>query len=175
MTRKALFLLAPIALAVMAFAAEAPPNPNGAPWLSLEIPANPLDATTRGAVALVHAYYHEKHARFPASGKAEGLVDGKRYTIELAFEETSRAGVYALRQQWPTEGDWILRLSVNSGGAPPTLLVELGPNGGVDDAEFYGHKAKVLALRSVRVAHETVDAARIDAALRSLAARSSED
>ncbi len=175
MTRKFLFLLAPSALVAMAFAANAPANPKGAPWLSLEIPANPLDASTRGAVALVHAYYHENHARFPASGKAEGLVEGKRRTIDLSFDETSRAGVYALRPQWPAEGDWMLRLSVNSGGAGPTLLVELGPNGGIDEVEFYGRKAKVLALRSVRLADGNVDAARIDAALRSLALRSSED
>ena len=33
----------------------------GPPWVSIELPANPWDETTRGAFLLVHAFHHGLH------------------------------------------------------------------------------------------------------------------
>ena len=118
-------------------AADAAPAPAvaGPPWISIEYPVNPFDRTTRGAHLLVHAYYHGTPAGYPVSGAAEGLVNGERRTITLGFETTSRNGVYALRKQWPSEGSWMLVISVTQGdharGGVAQALVELAPSGAV--------------------------------------------
>ena len=107
----------------------------GPPWISIEYPVNPFDRTTRGAHLLVHAYYHGTPIAYPVSGTAEGIVTGERRTMTLRFETTSRTGVYALRKQWPSEGSWMLVISVTQGERDAAgiaqALVELSPNGSV--------------------------------------------
>jgi len=107
---------------------------SGPPWISIEYPANPHDAASRGAFLLVHAFHHGQNVAFPVSGSAEGLVDGSRRTISLELKATSRPGVYALHRQWPSEGVWTLVLAVTQGegsGNTAQALVELGANGGI--------------------------------------------
>jgi hypothetical protein len=87
----------------------------GPPWISIELPANPHDPTTRGAYLLVHAFHHGTPMAFPVTGTAEGLVNGERRTLKLGFERTTREGVYALRKQWQDEGEWTLVISVSQG------------------------------------------------------------
>lgn len=146
-------------------------DPVGAPWVSMEIPANPLDPETRGAAFLVRAYYHERPTGFEPSGTAEGLVDGRRVSVPLEFTKTSRPGVFAVRQQWPAQGRWVLAIGVSGPGGSPTLIADLGANGGVAKADqFYGNANSELSLQSVRVVR-TLDAGAIDAALRQVAAK----
>jgi hypothetical protein len=106
----------------------------GPPWISIEYPANPYDAASRGAFLLVHAFHHGTPVNFPVSGTAEGLVNGTRRTISLEFKDTSRPGVYALQKQWPAEGAWTLVLGVSQGeGEFNTVraVVELAADGRV--------------------------------------------
>ena len=83
----------------------------GPPWISIEYPPSPFDRTTRDAFLLVHAFHHGTPMNFPVAGKAEGVVNGERRSIKLDFTTTSRQGVYALRKQWPAEGNWVLDLT----------------------------------------------------------------
>ena len=103
----------------------------GPPWISIEYPPSPYDRVTRDAFLLVHAYHHSTPADFPVSGKAEGIVDGKRRTIALQFQRTSRAGVFALRKQWPEGGRWVLSLGVHQGDFVAGALVKIGADGRV--------------------------------------------
>lgn len=103
----------------------------GPPWISIEYPPSPYDRATRDAFLLVHAYHHGTPADFPVSGRAEGVVDGKRRTIELQFQRTSRPGVFALRKQWPDAGRWVLSLGVHQGDFVAGALVRLGADGRV--------------------------------------------
>jgi len=144
------------------------PEPVGAPWLSLEMPANPMDGTTEKAALLVHAFLHEHHAGYRVIGTAEGLVDGQRRSIPLEFSRTSRPGVHALDQQWPDKGQWLLKIGIE--GQSTQLVVELGPDGGIQEGRYYEWPAKTLALRSVRVVSGELSERGIDAALRRLAA-----
>lgn len=153
--------LAPVALAPGSSAV-------GAPWVALETPANPLDAATRGAALVVRVYYHARPADLPISGTAEGLVDGRRQSVPLEFTPTGTAGVYALRQQWPAKGQWLLAVSVDD-GRWANMVVELGPDGGISDGGYLEWQAKAVALRSVRVVRQLPDAAAVDRALRTLA------
>jgi hypothetical protein len=120
MTRTLARRLAPLAAvaalgaALTAFA-PAPSALFGPPWISIEYPPSPYDRVTREALLLVNAYHHATPVGLPVSGTAEGIVDGKRRTVRLQFQSTSRPGTYALRKQWPTEGAWVLNLAVTQG------------------------------------------------------------
>ena len=138
MTRITLLrLLAPAALAVGALAATVPDATAaaaeylrfGPPWISVESPPNPHDATTRGALLVVRTYHHGEQLDQGIRGTAEGLVGTERRTVRLAFDRTSQAGVYALRHQWPAEGRWALVISTGPTDGAATALVSLGDAG----------------------------------------------
>ena len=104
----------------------------GPPWISIEYPVNPYDATTRDAFLVVHAFHHGAPTAFPVSGTAEGLVNGQRQTIKLEFQKASRTGEFALRKQWPDQGTWTLVIGVLQGPEDRvTALVDLGADGQV--------------------------------------------
>ena len=54
---------------------------SGPPWISIEYPANPLDASTRAAFLLVHTFHHQTPTASTLSGTAEGLVGGERKSM----------------------------------------------------------------------------------------------
>lgn len=92
------------------------------PWLSIESPVNPYEPSARGALFLIHAAVRESVPRLQdISGSAEGLVAGARRSIVLRIDTTSRPGVFAVRRQWPTEGTWLLRISLLSTTALITM------------------------------------------------------
>lgn len=160
-------LLAPVLLLPLAFGSPAPVGP---PWISIEIPANPLDAPTRGAALLVHTYHHGDPAGYPLIGTAEGLIDGERVSVPLDLARTARPSVHAVEQQWPEQGQWVLTFSIGREGKPDaTLLVELGENGGVRESEYYDMPTKILATRSVRMVPGALGGEAIDGALRAMA------
>jgi hypothetical protein len=127
MLRRTYFI--PLVAALLATtAASAPAHVKWPPWLSIESPVNPWDASMNGAILLVHA---ATHAGPPTvadmSGSAEGIVSGARRTIALKLDATSQPGVFAVRRQWPTEGTWLLRISLLS----TTAIVSLDGAGRV--------------------------------------------
>ena len=98
------------------------------PWLSIESPVNPADRSARDAVFLVHAETHDGPSTVSAlSGSAEGLVAGKRRSVSLKIDDIGRPGVFAVRRQWPIEGTWLVRVTLES----TTALVSLAPDGSV--------------------------------------------
>jgi len=106
----------------------------GPPWISIEYPANPYDAASKGAVLLVHTFHHGTSVGYPVSGTAEGIVGGARRTVSLEFKPTSRPGVYALHKQWANDGVWTLVIAATQGtgeGNTVSAVVELAPNGTV--------------------------------------------
>lgn len=95
----------------------------GPPWISVELPANPLDATTRGAFLLIHTFHHQTATPGLVSGRAIGMAGKTQRTIPLTFEHTSRPGVMALRRTWPDTGVWVLVLTTGEGHGSATALV----------------------------------------------------
>ncbi len=96
-------------------AAPAPAFAKGPPWVSIELPANPWDASTRGAYLLVHVFHHGIPMQVEPTGTAEGMVGGQRRSVPLRFAKASRPGVYALSNQWGGAGRWVLVITVNQG------------------------------------------------------------
>jgi len=102
----------------------------GPPWISIEYPANPFDASSRHAYLLVHAYHHGSPMESTVHGTPEGLVGGERKSVALRFETTTRPGVYALRKQWSDDGVWSLLISVTQHeNNTAQALIELGSDG----------------------------------------------
>lgn len=122
MTRR---ILATMATALVLSAAAATPALAGPPWLSIELPANPLDASTKGAFLVVRTYHHDRTMAFPIEARAEGIVNGKRTSIPLTLERTSQEGAYALRKAWPDAGDWVLVITGMPGKGSVTALVSV--------------------------------------------------
>ena len=119
-----------LSLATLLSAALASPALAKPPWLSIEYPVNPYDASLRGAFLVVHTFIHGVPVAVPLAGTAEGIVNGERRTIRLEFTDTARPGVYTLRQAWPREGVWTL--VIRAGQAPgmiATAVVEIGADG----------------------------------------------
>src|SRR5256885_15399981 len=99
-----------LALAAVACALVAAPAPafglKGPPWISIELPANPYDKSTRDAFLLVHSFYHGTAMGFIVTGTAEGVVNGERRSLKMDFAGTSREGGYPPKATWPPEGAW---------------------------------------------------------------------
>jgi hypothetical protein len=155
-------LAAAALLSTTAFASAGPP------WLSIEYPANPYDAASRGAVLLVHTFHHGTSVGYPVSGTAEGIVNGARRTVSLEFKATSRPGVYALHKQWANDGVWTLVIAATQGngdGNTVTAVVELGANGQVASVNVPTRQ------RGEWLIPAAVSMNDVDAALRARAAR----
>jgi hypothetical protein len=136
MTRRALASALCLTLFSATAVVAAPVHAKWPPWLSIEAPVNPFDPTSRGALCLVHATLREGQTQVSdIDGSAEGLVNGARRSVKLHFDTTSRPNVYAVRRQWPTEGTWLLRISLQS----TTAIVTLGPDGSVASASVPTH------------------------------------
>jgi hypothetical protein len=139
------------ALVVIAAAFASPARLKWPPWLSIEAPVNPFDPGARGAAMLVHVSFREGEARLAdLTGTAEGVVGGTRRSVPLRFSETGRANTFALSRQWPTEGRWLLRLSVRE----TTALVMLDRDGQVASVRVPVKRSGGLDLPRAVSAHE---------------------
>jgi hypothetical protein len=142
------------------------PTGYGPPWMSVEMPANPLDPATREAVFVVHTYRHSQPEAIPLTGTAEGVVAGERRSIPLTFRSTGRPGVFAVDQSWPESGAWVLAVSTSE---RVHMLIEMGAGGGVTRTSYYGKSAADLTLRSVRIVTGKLPEEQINQSLTSLA------
>lgn len=132
------------------------------PWLAIELPANPWDASTRGAFLVVHTYHYSRPATGTLSGSAIGVVNGERRTIALSFEPTERPGDFVLRNQWGDHGRWVLLITVSQ-GSPDNLaqaMVQIADGGSVT-----GVRVPTRQERDVAIPRQATQA-EIEAALR---------
>lgn len=130
----------------------------GPPWISIQYPVNPYDATTRDAFLVVHAFHHGSPMAFPVSGTAEGLVNGQRRTVKLEFQKASRTGEYVLRKQWPDQGTWTLVIGVAQGEDDRvTAIVDLSTDGQVSRINVPTRKEGIHVIPA-RVAMADVEA-----------------
>ena len=60
-----------------------------------------------------------------------GVVNGERRTIPLELKPLGEPGAYALSQQWPKEGKWVIQLVGRNDEQFTNTLISAGP-GGID-------------------------------------------
>lgn len=119
-------ILARCAPVLLAVAVIAQPAHAGPPWISIELPANPHDPATRGALFVVRTYHHGTALSQTISCALEGLVGGERRTVTCQAEPTSRVGVYAVRGAVPERGVWMVVVTGADEHRSATALVEFG-------------------------------------------------
>jgi hypothetical protein len=125
-------LLHSFVLAALIMVAASTPALAGPPWISIEYPANPFDATSRGAFLTVRTYHHRDFQSKTVTGTAEGVVDGKRQSMRLDIRPGSQPGMYVVRWQRPAAGKWVLVINSGTAGiSEATAIVEISPSGGV--------------------------------------------
>src|SRR5262245_2573742 len=95
-------IVATLALAGQLFA--------GGFYLQLGNPEASPEARKAGAVLTVKATGCGEPAKAQITGRAIGFVDGKRQEIELKVTPLSEPGMWAVAQQWPKEGRWVLEI-----------------------------------------------------------------
>ena len=98
-------------------------------------------------VVAVRAVVCEDLANVKISGTAEGIVNGKRESLPLTLITIDRAeAVYAVGQQWPQDGTWLLHLKGSCGSpkADASTLVA------VTKGTFVRDKSTVLVEPATR-------------------------
>ena len=68
-------------------------------------------------------------AKAQISGTAEGLVKGARRSVVLKVTAMTKPGVYAVYQNWPPEGEWVVNLKGTCTDASAGAIVPIGPKG----------------------------------------------
>ena len=99
-------------------------------YLSLEKPANADTPQIKDVVLVVRPHGCHQPEDAVISATAEGFVKGHRETIKLQLHPASK-GVYAIKQQWPTEGVWLVAVRGSYLGAHRGVLLELAADGTV--------------------------------------------
>ena len=98
-------------------------------WLQLGNPeANPT-ASKMGAVVTIKAVGCHDPAAAKITATATGVVNGQRRHIPLELKPLGEPGAYALSQQWPKEGKWVIQLVGKNDEQFTNTLVAAGPNG----------------------------------------------
>jgi hypothetical protein len=98
-------------------------------YLSLGNPEASPEARKVNAVLTIKATGCHDPALAKVTATAIGLVNGERREIALKLAPLSTPGMFALSQQWPREGRWIIRLSATNGQQFTNSLVSAGPEG----------------------------------------------
>ena len=151
--------LASCFLAVTSLLTLAAPAFAGGFWIEIEAPTA-HDGEMNGAAVLVRTVGCHQPWDAAVSARAEGIVNGKRQTIPLELTRTSK-GVYAIKQQWPSKGAWVVAVTSEYNGFTSSALVEMGTDGRV-------RVTKENRLAS-RVVQRRLTAQEVDAALSGLA------
>jgi hypothetical protein len=80
---------------------------------------------------------------------AEGIVKGARRSLVLKVLAGSKPNVYAVFQQWPQEGDWVVDLKGTCGSAGAGAVVPIGPKGFIrESSKFFPRAATDAEVES---------------------------
>ncbi|MBV9761620.1 MAG: hypothetical protein JO340_13750 [Acidobacteriaceae bacterium] len=82
--------------------------------LQIGKPSTNQEALSRNAALVVRGYACAEAEKTKVSGTAEGIVDGARESIPLKLIPISGQGMYAVTQQWPSKGKWVLTFTMTN-------------------------------------------------------------
>jgi hypothetical protein len=91
--------------------------------------ANPEAKQANAVLTLRMDGCHEPE-KATVTATATGVVDGKKQTLPLKLTKLSAPGSYALTQQWPKQGKWVIAINAKDIDKRDTYtLVNAGPEG----------------------------------------------
>src|SRR5690349_10703043 len=76
-------------------------------------------------------------AKAQISGTAEGLVKGARRSVVLKVTAMTKPGVYAVYQNWPPEGEWVVNLKGTCTDVSAGAIVPIGPKGFIRESSKF--------------------------------------
>ncbi len=125
--------------------------------LSVEFP-NSADPEMEDAALVIRTFGCQIPADANVTATAEGMLRGERQSLPLELRATSK-GVYTVRQQWPSEGRWVVAITGNYHGITSSLLVDTGRDGKIE-ANFLkeGKQSRVRRVARKFTPSEIVDA-----------------
>jgi hypothetical protein len=82
-----------------------------------------------GAVVTIKAVGCHDPAAAKVTATAVGMVNGERRSIPLELKPLGEPGSYALSQQWPKEGKWVIQLVGRNDEQFTNTLIAAGPAG----------------------------------------------
>jgi hypothetical protein len=117
-------------------------------------PAN-AEAQAQHAVLIVRTYACTHPEKTSITATAEGIVSGKRETIPLELAPLANSGAYAVRQQWPAEGRWVITLSAKNSafGWQPSAIVSV--KGASADFASVKHTSRAPTAEEIQTALNT--------------------
>ena len=98
-------------------------------YLQLGNPDASAEARKANAVLTIKATGCHDPATATLTATAVGMVNGKRQSIPLQVTKLSEVGMFALSQQWPKDGKWVIELVARNGEQFTNTLVAAGPSG----------------------------------------------
>ena len=98
-------------------------------YLQLGNPEASPEARKLNAVVTIKATGCHDPALARLTATAIGTVNGERREIALKLEPLSTPGMFALSQQWPKQGRWVIRVEANNGAQFTSSLLRAGPEG----------------------------------------------
>jgi hypothetical protein len=98
-------------------------------WLQVGNPEASAEARKANAVVTLIAAGCSDPAKAEVKATAIGMVDGKRKEIPLEVTKLSQPGMFAIAQQWPKEGKWVIQMEGRSDGRVTSTLLTATPQG----------------------------------------------
>jgi hypothetical protein len=114
---------------VAAFLALAGQLLAGGFYLQLGNPEASAEARKANAVVTIKAVGCHDPATAQLTATAIGMVDGRRQSIPIKVTPLSGVGMFAISQQWPKEGRWVIELVGRNGEQFTNSLVVADANG----------------------------------------------
>jgi hypothetical protein len=76
-------------------------------------------------------------AKSRINGTAEGIVKGERRSVVLRVMSASKPSVYAVDQNWPPEGEWVVSLRGTCAGQSAGAIIPMGPKGFIRESSKF--------------------------------------
>jgi hypothetical protein len=126
------------------------PAPGWAETFSFEIasPVAAQDFRSKSAAFVFRTLGCAEPDKADITATAQSFAEGSRRTIPLRVTPSSKAGVYAVFQQWNT-GHWVVVLKGSCGTMQAGAVIPIGPHGFVrDDSRFFTHAATTAEIEA---------------------------
>jgi hypothetical protein len=105
-------------------------------------PVASQDYQSKGAAFVFRTQGCAEPVKPQISGTAEGLVKGERRSAALKVVAMTKPGVYAVYQNWPVEGEWVVNLKGTCADASAGAIVPIGPKGFIrESSKFFPRPA----------------------------------
>ena len=105
-------------------------------------PVASQDYQTKSAAFVFRTDGCAEPAKAQIRATAEGLVKGVRRSVALKVMPASRPGVYAVFQNWPAEGEWVVNLKGTCANASAGAIIPVGPKGFIrESSKFFARPA----------------------------------